>query len=145
MDDTNISKVIVRAWTDSAFRKRLIDNPRAALAEVGLPIPDTDPTEIVVVEDTPQRRYLVLPPALGRFNSGWTIAINNAERRIPQIAQEAAAIEATLYGRCQATIFLTPPQATGFSPHLDAADVLVMQCAGQKEWRLYNTPVAYPT
>ena len=57
----NIDKAIVRAWTDSAYRARLLSDPHAALAEVGLKGPQG--VQLVVVEDTPGTCNLVLPLA----------------------------------------------------------------------------------
>ena len=36
----SVPKVIVQAWTDSAFRDKLVSDPRAALAEHGLEVPE---------------------------------------------------------------------------------------------------------
>ena len=53
-------RVIAKAWREPAFKAKLIANPRATLAETGVSIP-ADVT-VKVVEDTPTRLHLVLPP-----------------------------------------------------------------------------------
>ena len=45
------AKVVARAWVDSGFRRRLLDNGTKACEELGLDIPAL---KLVVVENTPQ-------------------------------------------------------------------------------------------
>jgi len=52
--------VLKRAMTDPAYRKALKANPAKVLAETGVKVDKS--TEYVVVEQTPQKVYLVLPP-----------------------------------------------------------------------------------
>lgn len=53
-------ELIARAWSDRDFKARLIENPKAAMAELGIgTIPDV---EIVVLEATKKKAYLVIPP-----------------------------------------------------------------------------------
>jgi hypothetical protein len=53
-------QLIAKAWTDPAFMTRLKKDPKSALKEVGLDAPAG--TTIEVLESTPQRTYLVIPP-----------------------------------------------------------------------------------
>ena len=43
------AKVVARAWTDPEFKKRLLENGTAAVAEMGIPMGDA---ELIVVENT---------------------------------------------------------------------------------------------
>ncbi len=52
-------QVVVKAWTDAAFRHRLLHDPRGALAECGIAVPADH--EVRVVEDTPRLTHFVLP------------------------------------------------------------------------------------
>jgi hypothetical protein len=57
-------RAVVRAWKDQEFKQRLIDDPHAALNEMGFQPPKG--VRLVIVENTPDRRHLVLPaPASG--------------------------------------------------------------------------------
>jgi nitrile hydratase len=47
----NGARVVARAWTDAAFRKRLLADGRAAVAELGLPMP-AHHRHLVVLENT---------------------------------------------------------------------------------------------
>src|SRR5262249_15045951 len=48
----NGAKVVARAWTDPAFKKRLLENGRAAVAELGFTMPPHH-RHLVVLENTP--------------------------------------------------------------------------------------------
>ena len=56
----NTSKVIAKAWSDPAFKARLLSNPQAALVEAGVEVPAG--VTVKVVEDTETTRHLILPP-----------------------------------------------------------------------------------
>jgi hypothetical protein len=55
-----LKDVLRRAMTDPAYRKALKANPAKVLAEAGVKVDKA--TEYVVVEQAPQKVYLVLPP-----------------------------------------------------------------------------------
>lgn len=56
------AKLISLASTDSAFRARLLSDPRATISSlVGVPLPEA--VNIKVIEDTASSFTLVLPPA----------------------------------------------------------------------------------
>jgi nitrile hydratase len=48
----NGAKVVARAWTDPAFRQRLLADGKAAIAEFGIPLP-TIQRQLYVLENTP--------------------------------------------------------------------------------------------
>lgn len=48
----NGARVVARSWVDPAFRERLLANGRAAVAELGLPMPKHH-RHLVVLENTP--------------------------------------------------------------------------------------------
>jgi hypothetical protein len=51
---------VARAWSDEAFKRRLLAEPSAVLREQGM---DVAPgVEVRVVEDAARLRHLVLPP-----------------------------------------------------------------------------------
>ena len=53
-------KVVARAWTDPEFRALLLNDPRTALASVGVEYPAD--IEVFVHENNPSEMHLVLPP-----------------------------------------------------------------------------------
>jgi hypothetical protein len=57
-------RIVERALADPAFRARLLETPREALAdELGVDLPPD--LEVVVVEERPDRIAIVLPVDLG--------------------------------------------------------------------------------
>jgi len=54
----NGAKMVARAWTDPAYKKRLLTNSSAALAELGYT--GTQGEDMVVVENTPEVHNLVV-------------------------------------------------------------------------------------
>jgi hypothetical protein len=54
------AQIVARAWADEGFRERLRADPHAALAEeTGVSVPES--IEIEVLEETPEKGYLVIP------------------------------------------------------------------------------------
>ncbi len=54
-----MAKIIARAWSDEAFKGRLISNPREVLAEYKIYMPAG--VEVKVLEETDYVMYIVLP------------------------------------------------------------------------------------
>jgi hypothetical protein len=55
------TKAVTKAWSDPAYKARLLKDPRGALAEVGVTVPDN--VNLKVLEDTGTLMHLVLPAA----------------------------------------------------------------------------------
>lgn len=52
------AKVVARAWTDDAFKARLLENGRTACEELGITFYDL--TELIVLENTPEIHNLIV-------------------------------------------------------------------------------------
>ena len=76
-----LGKVIARSWDDADYKARLMDNPRAVLAEAGLDVPSG--IEITVSEQQPGTLHLTLP-----------------SRPAGEVALDEAALEAVAGGTC---------------------------------------------
>jgi len=83
----NGAKLVARAWTDAAFRARLIADPKAACAEMG--IDATAINEFVVLENSEKVRHMVVctlcscypRPILGR-PPDWYKSFNYRQRSV---------------------------------------------------------------
>jgi hypothetical protein len=54
------AKIVARAWADEGFRQRLKSDPQGTVAEeTGISVPAS--VQIEVVEETPEKAYLVIP------------------------------------------------------------------------------------
>ena len=58
--ETQRAEIVARVWEDPEYKKRLLADPKAALAEMGVEVPDS--VDLKVVETTPSQSYFVLPP-----------------------------------------------------------------------------------
>jgi len=54
----NGARIVARAWTDAAFKQRLITDPRAAIAELGMP--GISGEHVVVVENRPGLHNMIV-------------------------------------------------------------------------------------
>jgi hypothetical protein len=54
-----IAKVIARAWSDDAYKKKLLQDPKSALKEAGVTVPAN--VDVHIHEDQPKSLHLVLP------------------------------------------------------------------------------------
>lgn len=52
-------KIIAKAWSDPAFKKRLMQNPNEVIESYGLEIPKGK--KIVIMEDTKELHHVTLP------------------------------------------------------------------------------------
>ena len=57
----SVSLAIARAWTDGAYKARLVSDPHTALSEAGVEVPAG--VTVKVVENTADIQHLVLPLA----------------------------------------------------------------------------------
>jgi ribosomal protein L16 Arg81 hydroxylase len=78
------------------------------------------------------------------YADGATVVVMQLNRWDARLAQLCRSLEADLSYSFQANIYLTPPNAKGFRSHYDCHDVFVLQLAGTKHWRLFDTPVDLP-
>lgn len=78
------------------------------------------------------------------FADGSTIILPQLHGRLPKLASLCRGLELEFSTRFQTNIYLTPGGAQGFKRHYDSHDVFILQLAGRKQWRLYDTPVALP-
>lgn len=78
------------------------------------------------------------------FADGATVILSGLQERLPNLARFCRALEAVFSSRVQTNIYMTQAESQGFRAHYDDHDVIVLQIAGTKEWRLYDTPVELP-
>ncbi len=56
----NGARIVARAWTDPAFRARLLENGNAAAAEAGIDLTHWAPVKLRAVANGPQRHNLIV-------------------------------------------------------------------------------------
>ncbi len=70
--------------------------------------------------------------------SGYTIICNNIEKYLRPMSTLTHGVEVELNFPTHVNAYVTPPDATGFLPHYDHHDVLVLQIQGSKTWYFYG-------
>ena len=73
---------------------------------------------------------------LREFAAGATIVLQALHRTWEPVAVTARELAADLGHPVQVNAYVTPPQNQGFADHYDVHDVLVVQVAGEKHWRV---------
>jgi ribosomal protein L16 Arg81 hydroxylase len=78
------------------------------------------------------------------YRSGATISLPGFHRACKPLGELAAAIEAEFDHPVHTNVYVTPGNATGFSPHYDTHEVFVLQVAGTKHWCIHEPPLPLP-
>ena len=78
------------------------------------------------------------------FDDGATVIFRQLHKRVPTLARLCVALGRRFSSRVQTNVYLTPPDAQGFSAHWDTHDVFVLQISGAKRWSIYDTKVRLP-
>jgi bifunctional lysine-specific demethylase and histidyl-hydroxylase NO66 len=81
---------------------------------------------------------------LAEFEAGATIVLQALHHNWLPLARFSRGLEAALGHPVQANAYLTPRSAQGLAVHHDTHDVLVLQIAGQKHWRVYEPVLELP-
>jgi ribosomal protein L16 Arg81 hydroxylase len=75
---------------------------------------------------------------------GYTIVLDRLERYARTITSLSHSIEVELNFPTQVNGYITPPESTGFTPHYDHHDVLILQIHGSKTWHVYGDAALTP-
>jgi len=81
---------------------------------------------------------------LTEYQQGSTIILQALHRSWRPLSQLCRSLERQFGYPVQTNVYLTPRASQGFAPHYDTHDVLVLQIAGSKHWRLYDSPLLLP-
>lgn len=85
------------------------------------------------------------PLAMFRFYAeGWTVIANSVDRANGRFSRLAAAFDDMFDLHVNINLYLTPPGAQGFLPHIDGHDVIVLPIVGEKSWEIYDCPLELP-
>ncbi|HET9897322.1 MAG TPA: cupin domain-containing protein [Streptosporangiaceae bacterium] len=74
------------------------------------------------------------------FRTGGTVTWNSLEHILPHTRRLLDPFARTFASRTDLVLFVTPAGHEGFRPHHDSVDVYVLQLAGTKRWRVWETP-----
>jgi ribosomal protein L16 Arg81 hydroxylase len=82
--------------------------------------------------------------ALRLYGGGATIILNRVHTYHQPLGALCGALAGELSAPCQANVYLTPPNAKGLKVHYDTHDVFIIQIAGAKAWRVYDSAINLP-
>jgi ribosomal protein L16 Arg81 hydroxylase len=118
------------------------------ITTMGLSVPEISVTKAggnITAADYAYESGFIDPVRVNQlFADGATVILSGLHERLPELARFCRALEAVMSCRVQTNIYMTQAQSQGFRAHYDDHDVIVMQIAGTKEWRFYDTPVELP-
>ncbi len=78
------------------------------------------------------------------YQEGGTVILNHQHKWQPALAKFCRALELVFSQPFQTNIYLTPPNAQGFGIHFDTHDVFVLQIAGSKDWKIFDSAIDLP-
>jgi hypothetical protein len=127
---------------DRFLRTDAARTPRVAMADSARTGSAAVPEEEYAREDG----RIELALLFARFDAGATLVVSQFHEHHEPLARFCRGLEQAFLHPVQANIYLTPPGAQGFRPHYDTHDVLVLQIAGEKAWRVWpGQPFPRPT
>ena len=85
-----------------------------------------------------------VPRVLAEWEAGATIVLQALHVTWHPLAVFCRLLESALGHAVQANAYYTPRGSQGFGVHHDTHDVLVLQVAGEKRWRLYDPLLELP-
>lgn len=128
------------SWPDlnRILEDHRLSPPRLRLARDGSSLPEDLYTRPV----TSGRglAYSILEPARLReqLRAGATLILDNVDQLHPPVRALAAGLERDLGERVQVNLYASWVERRGFGVHWDDHDVLILQVAGRKRWRVYG-------
>jgi hypothetical protein len=140
--ETTVHRFEQALGTDPARSLFALDRLESAL-ESGLIPPDA----VDVFDGTHLRRLADMHRKSGRtgvevvadgLSRGSTIRVRDLDRFDGGVGAFAAATSRLLQAGVQCNLYLTPAGHEGFPPHFDTTDVFVAQCAGSKQWDIFD-------
>ncbi len=78
------------------------------------------------------------------YGKGATIALTSLDRTWKPLGDLCMRLEEQLDHGIKTNIYITAGQTAGFPPHYDTHDILVLQIAGKKLWRIYEPTIKLP-
>jgi ribosomal protein L16 Arg81 hydroxylase len=78
------------------------------------------------------------------YGKGATIALTSLDRSWRPLGALCLRLEEQLDHGINTNVYLTAGQTSGFPPHYDTHDILVLQIAGTKLWRIYEPTIKLP-
>lgn len=92
----------------------------------------------VIVGETIVSRVLDGSKAVTSLNEGNSVILSALEEYWKPVRTLCSTLGKRLGTKCAAFAVITPPGRTGFVPHIDRTEQLVIQCSGEKKWKVFD-------
>jgi len=138
-------EVLNEADLDLFFAQQDLNPATIKLVKDGVSVPVDLWTKTIERSAGPLKTFICQEKVFKHYYEGATIVINAAEKMIPGITKACSAIEREIRLLFQSNIYITPPNAQGFSMHYDDHDIFSLQIKGTKRWKMYNSGEELPT
>jgi ribosomal protein L16 Arg81 hydroxylase len=96
------------------------------------------------VRPGPDQAIASIDDVYDAYASGFTVVVNNLERRWAPLAEFGRDLEQVFRCRVTINVYATPRHAQGFARHFDTHDVFILQIAGDKIWNVSPPVVRLP-
>jgi ribosomal protein L16 Arg81 hydroxylase len=118
--------------------------PSLRLVRNGVVVPTSEFTNDLPWRDGVFSGLLDPDRILSHYQQGDTIVLQALHHNWQPLALFCRALEKEFSHQVQTNIYLTPPASQGLAPHYDTHDVFVLQIAGVKHWKLYESAMTLP-
>jgi ribosomal protein L16 Arg81 hydroxylase len=141
--------LVLSRQSPDTYRELLsLDDVDRALTEMGSRYPDISLATGEKVTSAAEFTFAdgsIDPVAVFKlFSKGTSIVLSNMQRKLPRLTALCRSLTAETSIPFQTNLYLTPPRSQGFRLHYDTHDVFILQIAGSKNWRIYDSPVELP-
>ena len=132
------------ADVDRLVCETAIRMPAFRLVRDGTPLPPSTYTDDISWRPGSFSQTAAVERVAAEFAAGATLVLQALHLNWPAVALYCRDLEGRLGFPVQANAYLTPAAAQGFAVHHDTHDVIVLQVAGRKRWRLYEPVLELP-
>ena len=136
--------ILSRADAEDIVTKTAVRAPAFRLVQEGAQIRLDSYTEDIPWRPGSLTRTARVDEVARLFEAGATIVLQALHINWHPAALYCRALEAALRCPVQANAYYTPGSAQGFAVHHDTHDVLILQVAGDKLWRVYEPVLELP-
>ena len=104
-------------------------------------------TDFVIVKEgfVTSPKFKVIHDSYRAYLEGYTVAAFIMNRLWANLGKLVDELENDFGFPFRVNVYLTPRGAQGFFSHTDQHDVLILQVAGRKHWKVFNNPIPLPT
>lgn len=121
-----------------------LEPPRLRLAKNGESVPPETFLRYQALRRGGQTPRLNSPGLINELRNGATLILDAIDEMCAPIADLTAALERELREGIQVNAYAGWKTSRGFDVHWDDHDVIVLQIAGQKDWKIYGATREYP-